>query len=77
MKTVTFCKQCGNVLNCEFRFCPFCGNRHQNREMSDIIDKSFADLGKVQSRWQLRQLNKLEKRLEKIEAEINFFLQLK
>ena len=70
MKTVTFCKLCGNVVNAEFRYCPYCGNKRKVRDMDEIIDSSLSKVKPPVLPWRLVHLQKIEKKLEALEHEL-------
>ncbi len=74
MSALGFCRECGNMIQKHYRYCPFCGDRQEPpREQPTVraaLPARRAD-PVTRARMYLERLNSLERRLIQLDRELD------
>jgi hypothetical protein len=79
MSALGFCRECGNLFQKHYRYCPFCGTRNRQGESGDgdaepasqPVSKKGA---KAVRQAYIERLTRLEKRLSLMDQELDAFI---
>jgi hypothetical protein len=74
MSALGFCRECGNMIQKHYHYCPFCGDR-QGREPVAVGAARPRKAGyATRTRGYLDRLQHLDERLSLIDRELNEFI---
>ena len=72
MKSVCVCKECGRTIEREFIYCPWCGmSRIGVADNQEVLDSVFSRLEEKQADDREKRLRRLESQLDELEKDLN------
>ncbi len=72
MKSVCVCKECGRTIEREFIYCPWCGmSRIGATDNQEVLDSVFSRLEEKQADDREKRLRKLESQLNELEKDLS------
>lgn len=77
MGALGFCRECGNLFQKHYHFCPFCGNPNRSEENGEAGRREQPEAkkgAKAVREAYLERLTKLEKRLYLMDQELDAFI---
>ena len=76
MDSVCFCRECGELLEERWLYCPRCGNERPRDRVSweAVIDESLDRAELEQVRGKMGLLDDISGRLDELEGELDAFL---
>jgi hypothetical protein len=75
MSALGFCRECGNLYQRHYHYCPFCGNKRRDDDQAEDTTVIPARKGAKAVRMEyLERLACLEKRLSLIDQELDAFI---
>jgi hypothetical protein len=75
MSALGFCRECGNLFQKHYNYCPFCGNKQREPGETEETDQTLPKKGaKAVREAYLERLVCLEKRLSLIDQELDAFI---
>ena len=72
MKAVCVCKACGRTIEKQFIYCPWCGmSRLGETDDNDLLNSVFTQLETKQTNDREKRLRKLENQLDALEKDLD------
>ena len=72
MKSVCVCKECGRTIEREFIYSPWCGmSRIGVADNQEVLDSVFSRLEEKQADDREKRLRRLESQLDELEKDLN------
>jgi hypothetical protein len=77
MSALGFCRECGNMIQKHYHYCPFCGDPQKGVPETDVRPPASPRINDPVTRTQgyLFRLNKLEQRLNRLDDELDTLLE--